>query len=344
MNREKTMKNAFVNSKFSFTKNFLYFLIIPALILIVGIVLMTTIGFNLGTDFKGGVTFKVYANYEQVVDSPDAASYDLKNQQDYDVMHDKIVNVLGDNGLKVVSYRTTTMNIREYNVYNGQAVEVVYQNSGKSLTEVRDQIVHEFNYDAYDGAVSSFDTMQSQYTFDYVIGLVAAVVFGLVAMIVYLSLRYDRSAMFVSILQVALDMFMVIAMLLITRLTVNLTVAITLLTTFLLSAVNLIYFYAKIKTSIKQGKFEKVKPSVMADTLTKELICKKSIVTCILLVVFALLAAFVGGGVREVAIGVVISLVVTFFTSQCLLPSFWSTMRSTRKKKKYGYQQKDMSK
>lgn len=344
MSKEKSMKKSFINSKFSFTKNFLYFLIIPALVLITGIVLISTIGFNLGTDFKNGVTFKVYANYEQVIEESGAESYDLNDEQDYNEMKDKIVSVLNENGLKVVSYRTITMDIADYNVYGGQAVEVVYQNNGAVADDVRQQMIAEFAYGAHDQGISSFDTMQSQYSFDYIIGLVAAIVFGLVAVILYLSFRFDRSAMFVSILQVAIDMFLVIGMLLVTRLTVNLTVIATLLATFVLSVVNLIYFYTGMKAGVKQGKFEKSKPSEMADTMTKELTCKKLVPLCSLLVVFILLAAFVGGALREAAIGIIIALVVTAYTSEFLLPSFWATIRLARKKKKNGYQIKDMSK
>lgn len=335
MNREKTMKKSFKDCKFSFTKNFLYFLIAPALILLVGIILCTTVGFNLGTDFKNGVTFKVYANYENAIDnSSDSKNYDLSNENDYQEIKDKIALVLNENGLKIVSFRTTSMNIKDYGVYGGQAVEVVYQNSGASTDEVREMLVHEFGYDGYDKAVTSFDEIQSSYTFNYVAGIVAAIVFALISAIIYLSLKFDKTAMIVSILQVALDLFLVLGLLAITRVKVNLSVAATILTAFLLSLVNLIYFYINMKTSIKQGKFEKVRPAEMADTLTKELTCKKSFVYLIVLVVFILLAAFVGGGVREVSLGIIISLVVTYYTSQTLLPSFWATIRSVKKKKK----------
>lgn len=343
MNKGKMMRT-FKECNFSYTKNFLYLLIAPILVLLVGIILFSSIGFNLGTDFKNGVTFKVYANYENVVQNNDnPESYDLNDEVDYNEVQSKIVGVLGENGIKIVSYRTTTMNIKEYNVFGGQAVEIVYQNNGKALNEVREQVIQEFGYTGYENAVSSFDTIQSSYTFDFVIGIVAAVVFALVSAIIYMSLRFDRSAMMVSILQVALDMFLVIGMLLITRVRVNLSIAATILTTFFLSVVNLIYFYVNMKSSIKQGKFEKVRPTEMADTLTKELTCKKSFVYLILLAVFVLLAAFVGGGVREVSLGIIISLVVTFYTSQALLPSFWATTKSIKKKSNNVYKSKDIS-
>ncbi len=337
--------NNMKNSKFSFTKNFLYFLIAPALILLVGIILLSTVGFNLGTDFRGGVSFRVYANYENVIEtSDDIKSYDLNDKNDFNEVVDKINYVLNSNGLKAVSIRKTTMNIAEYDVYNGQAVEVVYQNNGKALLEVRDQVIDEFGYVGKDEAVTTFDTIQSSYTFNYVVALVAAIVFGIITLMLYLGFRFDKSAFLVSIMQVALDIFLVLGALLITRVTINLTFAVTLLTTLLLTAVNLIYFYTTMKSAIKQGKFEKVKPVEMADTMTRECLMKKIVVLFALLAVFVLLAALVPGGVREVSLGIIIALIVTFYSSECIMPSLWATINSVKKKKKYGYQQKDVAK
>ena len=71
-----------INSKFNITKNFLYFLIVPAVIILVGIILLCTVGFNLGTDFTGSSTFKVYVNNENTL-GEEIASYNLDNKDDY---------------------------------------------------------------------------------------------------------------------------------------------------------------------------------------------------------------------------------------------------------------------
>ena len=42
------------NSKFDYCKNLKWLLIAPALIIFVGIIILSTIGFNLGIDFTGG--------------------------------------------------------------------------------------------------------------------------------------------------------------------------------------------------------------------------------------------------------------------------------------------------
>ena len=51
-------------SKLDIVKNALYFVLLPVVILIVGVILLTTVGFSKGIDFAGGQTFKVYVNDE----------------------------------------------------------------------------------------------------------------------------------------------------------------------------------------------------------------------------------------------------------------------------------------
>ena len=43
------------NCKYNFSKNLLYHFIVPCVAIIIGIVLMCTVGFNYGLDFNGGI-------------------------------------------------------------------------------------------------------------------------------------------------------------------------------------------------------------------------------------------------------------------------------------------------
>ena len=68
MTKKKYNKNKFSldktieKSKFNYCKNLKWFLIAPIAIILVGIILFSTIGFNLGLDFTGGSVLTVYSN------------------------------------------------------------------------------------------------------------------------------------------------------------------------------------------------------------------------------------------------------------------------------------------
>ena len=337
MSKKVSLEKKILNSRFSYSKNFLYFLIVPILILIVGIVLISTIGFNLGVDFKGGVTFKVYANNEAIIEDDNVVQYDLTVKRAYDEFQNKIETVLNKNGLSVISYRQTSMSIYDYDVYAGQALEIVYQNNYENAEEinqkVRDEIISTFGYENYELAVSSFDDVLPNYSFDWVIGIVAAIVFALIVAIIYLSLRYNTSASVVALLNVAFDIFLTLGMIAICRLTVNMSIGIILLVTFFISIFNVLFYFTKVKENLKAGKYEKMKNSEMADLTVKELTMNKTIIYVFLLLISFFFAVIAVEGVREVALGIMISVLVTFYTSQCLLPSYWATIYKNKKKK-----------
>lgn len=330
------------NSKFSITKNFFAFIIIPILILIAGVVLMFTTGFNLGPDYANGITFKVYTNNDSTI--ADAQTYDLNKSEDYNAVYEKIETVLNENGLKIKVFRKTTMNIFDYDVYGGQAVEVVYQGSNETKGDVREAILQAFDYQTQDRAVSSFDNLVSKYSFDYVLGVVGAVVFALVAASIYMSMRTKNSfAFLIALLQVALDIFLTLSLILITRIEVNTTLAIVIISSLVFALINVLLTLTSVKNGEKKGQFEKMKNYEIANTVAKQHAVSRVLVYSILLFALIVIAAATVTGVSNVALGLIISLVVSYFTSQFILPSIWATFTSSKKKKKlYKKEEKDM--
>ena len=140
------------NSKFSFTKNLKYFIIAPIVIIVVGIILLCTLGFNLGFDFTGGTNMTIYLNDEN---SYPGQSYNLDNG-DYDKVVDKINKVLDEFDVKLSSVQTTEINITEgysFTISNGDAVIIKFQNGDLDLSEIEKQneeiqlaLLKEFGY------------------------------------------------------------------------------------------------------------------------------------------------------------------------------------------------------
>ena len=339
MNKKCSLEKKITNSKFNLTKNFIYFMAVSALILIVGIILTFTTGFKLGTDFTGASSFKVYVNTEASLEN--AEVYDLSNKEDFDIVYGKIQGILEDNNLKIVSYRTSTMNLMtDYNQPNGKAVEVVFQNTttdedkiNAENENVRQALLVEFDYSSYQNAISAVDYSPATSSFNWMIGILASIVSALAVAIIYMLFRYDRSAWIVLILQVALDIILMLGLVSICRLTVNLTVGIAVLTTFMLTIINAFAFYSKMKDNIKNGKFAGMKNAEMANANVKESLYKKSLIYVCMLILAFMLAIISVEGVREVALGIAIALIVTYFTSTFFTPNVWMIVYKERKKK-----------
>ena len=339
MSKKISMEKKISNSNLKVTKNYLYFMIASVLILLVGLILCCTIGFNLGIDFTGYSSVKIYVNNEATFQNVE--SYDLNDSEDYNTVYGKVKSVFKDNELKIISYRTTTINLMDnYNIPDGQAVEVVFQNNSTKESVINDEnqtlrnsIIAEFDYSNFDNAVSSVDYSPVQSSFNWLIGLLAAIVFGLLASIIYFMFRYSKSAWMVLILQTALDILLFVGLLAICRLTINLTIGISIIATFVISIINVFAYYSKMKENISSGKFAGMKNSEMADANIKEGLFKKSLLYIIMLVLIFLLAIIAVEGVREVALGLAIALIVTFFTSTFFTPVIWSVVYKEKKKK-----------
>jgi len=332
MNKKNSMEKKILNSKFKFTKTFIFAMIAPIAILLVGVILMWTLGFNLGTDFTGSSSVKVYVNNEETFQ--DAKVYDLNDAEDYDTIYGKVKTVFAEKGLKIVSYRTST------GIIEGQSVEIVFQNSTNKEEkinlenqELRQALIAEFDYSNYESGVTSVDYSPVQNSsFNWVIGILAAIVFGLLCAIIYMIFRYNKSVWIVLILQAALDILLFISLLLICRLTVNLTVGIAVLATFALTIMNIFTFYSRMKENIKSGKYTDMKNSEMADNNIKEGLFKKIMLYAVMLILTFVLAIISVEGVREVALALAIALVVTFFTSTFFTPAVWSVVYKEKKK------------
>lgn len=335
MNKKISLEKKIINSKFSFTKHALYYMIVPALILIVGIILNFTVGFNLGTDWTGSSSVKVFVNYEETL--VDANSYNLNDSKDFSTVFGKVKTVFEENNLKIVSYRTSTM---KYDIVNGQAVEVVFQNNSTKEAdinneneELRQALIAEFEYANYENAVSTVDFAPAQYSFNWAIGLLAGIVFGLISTIIYMMFRYDKSAWVVLVLQTALDFLLTMSLICIFRLTINLTIGIAILSTFIMTILNTFVYYAKMKENIKSGKFAGMKNDQMANTTVKETLFKKTVLFAILLLLTFVIAIISVEGIREVALALSVALITTYFTSTFFTPAVWKVVYKESKKK-----------
>lgn len=332
---EQKLEKKAAGCKMQISKNFLYYMIAPLAILLVAIVLICTVGFNLGTDFTGGSTFKLYVNNNGILEN--AAQYDLNDKEDYDEVHEKIKTILDKNGIKIVSYRTSSMDIADFKLLNGQAVEVVYRN--KTTAEeienennsIRGQLLTEFNYGEYENAISTIDARVGHEAFNYSMEIMAAILVGLTLVIIYMLLRKYRGATIMMIMQTALDILLVLAMLLICRPVINLSIGIAFLTAFVLSVLNAFAFLNKTKTGFKTGKFENMKNNEIADLTVKELFVKRTLMYVLFAVITIFFVALAVTGVREIALSILIVLAVTFYTSNFVMPALWSTVFKQKK-------------
>lgn len=334
MNKKISIEQKIQNSKFDFIKKALYFIIAPIVILLIGVILLPTAGFSKGVDFAGGQTFNVYVNDEAKLDG--ATVYDLSEAKDYDEIYNKISLVLNENKASIVSYQTTKVNLEQYNVYSGQAVKVTFQVGEKDFdsTALRADLIDAFGYSAFDGAVSAIDEVPAVATFDWAIAIMASILFGLVAAIIYMVIRFSNSAIFVMFIQTALDIFMTLSLLLICRVPVNLSIGVIVLVAFVLSLANSFVFYNKAREIRKAGIATDLKNADMANMITKQTMFKKSMIYIGGIVASLLFAVLSTNAISMASLGIMFALLSTYYTSTFVMPALWALVDKPRKAKK----------
>ena len=340
MNKNKfSLEQKFTNSKLQISKNFVYYMILPILILMISVILMCTVGFNTGVDFSDNNSiFKIYINNEETFEELQSYNYEIK--KDYNAVYDKIKSVVSDNGVNIISYRTSSIDIEQYRVFGGQAIEVVYKNklTGKDLLEennsIRNQLISAFGYNDYQDAVSSISQKFGHESFNFSMEILAGVVLSLALVIVYMLLRRYRGCSFVMIIQVGLDLLLMLGMFLICRPVINMNVGIAVLLSFVLSVINSFLFINKVKENINSGKYDKMTNNEIADSVVKQSLYKKILLYALFVLLSLVFVIFPIQGVREVAIETIILLISSLYTTTFLLPSIWATLYKPSKNKK----------
>ena len=333
------IENKINSTKFNVCKNFLKYMIAPIVLLLVGIILLCTVGFNSGADFKGSSTFTIFANSHKEIAL--ANQYDLSKDADVDAFVEDIEEVLNVDNLDIVRVQKTTMDIDEPMIRGAEALKITFVSSKTDREAIQRQneaikqmLVDKF-YSDYENAVSSVDYIAPSFDYGWLAGVLGAALSAAVVALAYFAIR-QRSFVVLALgfIQIAVDIVLSLALIAICRVPFNLTIAIILATTMLMSVLNVFLFTDKSKENITAGKYAKMSNQEMAELTVKELAYKKIIAYIALLLISILFIALAENSVRVVALGILLSLVASFYTSNFLLPVMWAGVYKERKAKK----------
>ena len=336
MNKIMMLDNKIKNSKSKITKNFLYYLIAPVLVLILGIVFICTLGFNGGVELNGGSSFTIYVNNGQEYAAP-AEDYDI--DQDYDTICAKIADILADGNMKAESFQKTKMNIEEKQVVGGDAIKVVFLNASNDSdiikaenASIRTRIINAFAYDEY--AVTEISYQAPTFSISNLLISLATIVLAISLASIYMAFRNKNASYLAGILQVAADVILALAMVVAFRIPVDANISAIVMVSGVLSFANFFTFYGHIKNNIKDGLFTELKNCEMADKATKTLLVRKTIIYIALVLAAILCICLPSLGIKRVGLGILATVIASFYSSTFIMPAVWSITYKNRKQNK----------
>ena len=335
-------------SKFDYCKNLKWFLIAPIVILLVGIILLCTVGFNLGIDFTGGSKMTIYANNQGLITTENAKQYDVNNASDYQEMKDKINKILAEEGLSIDIYRTTTVTLDDLGVTDGQGVQIQYQNkSGQNGTEIaetnkriREKLQEEFGYvnngigEDYSLAVSAPEVVTATASSELLMNAFIAMVVAIAFILIYVAFRFELTSGLASILALFHDLCIMTSLVLIFRIQINSSFVAALVTILGYSINNTIIIFDRIRENAKSGKYDKVSNVQLANNSVKETMTRSVFTTLTTLVTIAMVAIIGVSDIRQFAVPIIIGIVAGFYSSVFITPGLWAIAYKPKKKKK----------
>lgn len=330
-------------SKFDYCKNLKWFLIAPVVIIVVAIILLSTVGFNLGMDFTGGSVMTICANQNGVIEGVE--SYDINDNGDYKAMQNKINEVLKKHGLSASVYQTTTMDIDELN-YSGTGITVKFKNESGAdadkITEtnrlIQQDLLTAFGYNDSilngEYAVVNGGTITATASGELLMNAFIAMIVALVLILIYVAFRFEITSGLATILALFHDLLIVTSFVLIFRITINASFIAALVTILGYSINNTIIIFDRIRENERSGKFEKAPNSMIANVSVKETMMRSVFTTITTFVTIALVAVIGVPDIRDFAIPIAIGIIAGFYSSVFLTPGLWAIAYKPSKRSK----------
>lgn len=303
------------NTKFDFVKNFKYFLIAPLVLVLAGIILFFTVGFNQGIDFTGGTIVDVYVGES------------LNQQSVYDQTKQKIDQVLSDNNLVASVYQTSENSI-------GLSLSVRYQNPKDKTEEemtkinnaVTDQLFQVFGYDKEDlvqkNYIQGSQHIDAQVGQSILINAFASIVIASLVILLYFFIRFGVTSGMSALLCVYHDLLVMLSIVLICRFQVNTSLVAGLVAVMGYSFVNTVLFFDNVRKNLKIE--QKYQNRQIANLSEKQNLPRSIVLTGLVSIVLVLFGSIAVGEVTSFAFPVLFGVLASFYSSNFVAPALWS--------------------
>lgn len=338
-------------SKFNYCKNLKWFLIAPLVIVLVGIVLLSTLGFNLGIDFTGGSNMTIFVDEEGTYSSQ---KFDI--DKDLNAIEQKANEVLKEYGLFVNTIQKTTMSDKDMGLSNGTAVIIKYQNDNTLETdeienmneEIRLELLKEFGFIGEDvtletlsletnkGLVANGGVTTASASAELMMKSFIALLVAVALILIYVAFRFEMTSGLAAILALFHDLLVTASVMLICRVEINVSFIAALITILGYSINNTIIIFDKMREDMKakQNANEKIDNVSIANNSVKSTLMR-SVLTMITTFVMILMITVIGvTDIREFAFPIMVGILAGFYSSVFVTPGLWAIAYHPKKKKK----------
>lgn len=296
------------------SKNLLLRLLAFALIIVVGLVLLLTVGFNKSVDLTGYHLIEVNIAENTISEAKT-----------------KIDNVLETKNINIHSH-----SIEENDYGTVIVVKFTTKLSNTSVLEssIKEELVSAFGYDQTSLIEQTYvkvsGLIQPESMLITFLGAGLAILIGLIAITFYLALRYNFTTALMLFISVALDVLMALALTLIFRLPITSHFGIAIVGTAIFSIILNILFYNKLIENTIDEKFAKSSNVELVKHTQSSFVNNLVLISLACLIGVSAFAFFN----LSTSISLALGFVATLYTSQILIPYIWATVYTRKAKSK----------
>lgn len=304
-------------------------IIAPIVILLAGIIVFATMGFNLGIDFTGGTVIEISVGNNFNVEN----SATVKQQYQRD-----ITQVLSNNGLKVSYYQIqgegddATVVVR-YQDIKGKTEEQMEEVSSQVVTELTEKL----GLNAED--VSQSQRIGATASGELIINCMLAILVAVILMLIYIAFRFELSFGLSAIFALIHDVMIMLSLMAIFRIQMNAQFVAALITIVGYSINNTIVIFDRIRDNKKRELYAGYRNATITNISVKETLTRTIYTTITTLLAIVLLAILGVSSIREFALPIIFGLCAGTYSSIFLAGSLWAiindnTVRRREKKVK----------
>lgn len=342
MNSVKKNKTSFDekihNLNLNVTKKRLIWLLIPVAIILVGIILISTIGFNLGIDFTGGTVINVIPN-----------EINISDENNYQQVKNDIEAVLNEYGLKSTQFQIvendqgTAVSVRFQDKSGADEKEMNTLINDKVIPALYEKFEMDKTNDRYANFVQASDRIGATSSSELLLKALIAIMASVVLILIYIAIRFEVASGLSAIVALFSDVLVTCSIVLMCRIQINTTFIAALITIIGYSINNTIIIFDRVRELRKLDENKGKSNEEIANMAVSHSFVRTLNTTITTLIAVLLLAIIGVPSVREFIIPIIIGLLSGVYSSLFLSPNLWALMYRERTKK-HGGKTKDQKK
>lgn len=312
------LKNKIKN--YNYSGNFLWHLIAPAVVVLLGIILFFCINFNLGLDFKGGSLATV------------VVTQDISDSKNYQDVKNKVEDICKDNEISIKVFQKVETS------YYGNAITIKFDRISDELrTQLRNDLISEFypnltNQDDLNTFVK-VDNFEGNIPNTFIISAVLAVLLVAVVGFIYVAARHGLCAGFITLMASILDVIVLGGLLLVSRVKLEMGSVSGMILISIYSLILNVLFFNKVNENVRKEIYAKSSNLEVANSAVKDNVAKNFAITGVILVFSLLIGVVPAEMVRSVSLPVMLGSLAVLYSSLLIVPGLWSKLYIRNAKK-----------